>query len=225
MTIEVGELRALPVGRGQIGRVKYLALGRGKPGQGHGAGGGGAKAHIPQSVIKTGVKLPQIQMGGVRSQLQVDKPFYEQMRQELDQIAPTISDNPFMKNDKRKNVPYQRENVNEATEINNNDNQDLSMVDELQAIQKDDLKRELCSVLKEMRKEEDDLFEKLDDGSENEEMSDVDGDEASTNSQRSSSSNSDITIECDEILDPHDDKNNMDVTKISENDEEEISAL
>ena len=55
--------------------------------------------------------------------------------------------------------------------------------------------------------------------------SDVDGDEASTNSQRSSSSNSDITIECDEILDPHDDKNNMDVTKISENDEEEISAL
>ena len=56
-------------------------------------------------------------------------------------------------------------------------------------------------------------------------MSDVDGDEASTNSQRSSSSNSDITIECDEILDPYDDKNNMDVTKISENDEEEISAL
>ena len=89
------------------------------------------------------------------------QPFYEQMRQELDQIAPTISDNPFMKNDKRKNVPYQRENVNEATETNNNDNQDLSMVDELQAIQKDDLKRELCSVLKEMRKEEDDLFEKV----------------------------------------------------------------
>ena len=83
------------------------------------------------------------------------------MRQELDQIAPTISDNPFMKNDKRKNLPYQRENVNEATEINNNDNQDLSMVDELQAIQKDDLKRELCSVLKEIRKEEDDLFEKV----------------------------------------------------------------
>ena len=83
------------------------------------------------------------------------------MRQELDQIAPTISDNPFMKNDKRKKLPYQREDVNQATEINNNDNQDLSMVDELQAIQKDDLKRELCSVLKEIRKEEDDLIEKV----------------------------------------------------------------
>jgi len=159
MTIEVGELRALPVGRGQIGRVKYLALG--KPGQGPGAGGGGVKVNIPKSVIKTGVKLPQIQMGGVRSQLPVDKPFYEQMRQELDQIAPTISDNPFMKNDKRKKLPYQRKDVNQATEINNNDNQDLSMVDELQAIQKDDLKRELCSVLKEIRKEEDDLIESL----------------------------------------------------------------
>ena len=83
------------------------------------------------------------------------------MRQELDQIAPTISDNPFMKNDKRKKLPYQREYENQATEINNNDNQDLSMVDELQAIQKDDLKRELCSVLKEIRKEEDDLIEKV----------------------------------------------------------------
>ena len=83
------------------------------------------------------------------------------MRQELDQIAPTISDNPFMKNDKRKKLPYQREDENQATEINNNDNQDLSMVDELQAIQKDDLKRELCSVLKEIRKEEDDLIEKV----------------------------------------------------------------
>ena len=29
--------------------------------------------NIPKSVIKTGVKLPQIQMGGVRSQLPVDK--------------------------------------------------------------------------------------------------------------------------------------------------------
>ena len=35
---EVAELRALPVGRGQIGRVKYLAVGRAKPGQGRGGG-------------------------------------------------------------------------------------------------------------------------------------------------------------------------------------------
>lgn len=225
MTIEVGELRALPVGRGQIGRVKYLALGRGKPGQGH--GGGGVKAHIPQSVIKTGVKLPQIQMGGVRNQQQVEvgKPFLEQMKQELDQIAPTISNNPFMKNDMRKKSPFRKENNTEATEINNNDNQDLSFVDELQAIQKDDLKRELCSVLQEIRKEEDDMTKKFEDVTENGEMSEAEGDESSSSSPRSSSSNSDITIECDEIHDPNDEKDNMDMTEITENDEEEISAL
>lgn len=83
------------------------------------------------------------------------------MKQELDQIAPTISDNPFMKNDSRKKTPYQRENTTETTEVNNNDEQDISLVDELQASQKDDLKRELCSVLKEIRKEEDDLIEKV----------------------------------------------------------------
>ena len=123
-------------------------------------------------------------MGGVRNQQQVEvgkvgatiscadcklqgssqvflQPFLEQMKQELDQIAPTISDNPFMKNDMRKKTPYRKENVTETDEINNNDNQDLSLVDELQAIQKDDLKRELCSVLKEIRKEDDDLPEKV----------------------------------------------------------------
>ncbi len=61
----------------------------------------------------------------------------------------------------RKKTPFRKEINTEATEINNNDNQDLSFVDELQAIQKDDLKRELCSVLKEIRKEEDDLTEKV----------------------------------------------------------------
>ena len=123
-------------------------------------------------------------MGGVRNQQQVEvdkvsatiscagcklqvssqvflQPFLEQMKQELDQIAPTISNNPFMKNDMRKKTPFRKEINTEATEFNNNDNQDLSFVDELQAIQKDDLKRELCSVLKEIRKEEDDLTEKV----------------------------------------------------------------
>ena len=123
-------------------------------------------------------------MGGVRNQQQVEvgkvgatiscagcklqvssqvflQPFLEQMKHELDQIAPTISNNPFMKNDMRKKSPFRKENNTEATEINNNDNQDLSFVDELQAIQKDDLKRELCSVLQEIRKEEDDMTKKV----------------------------------------------------------------
>ena len=84
------------------------------------------------------------------------------MKQELDQIAPTISDNPFMKNDIKKKPPSMRQIVAmDATEINNNDNEELSFVNELQAIQKDDLKRELCSVLKEIRREDDDSSEKV----------------------------------------------------------------
>ena len=47
----IGELRALPVGRGQIGKVKYIPVGV------QGRGGRG----IPSSVIKTGVKLPQLE--------------------------------------------------------------------------------------------------------------------------------------------------------------------
>lgn len=50
-------------------------------------------------------------------------------------------------------------------------------------------------------------------------MSEVEADD-------SSSSSSDITIECDEIHGPNDDKDNMDLAdEITQNDEEEISAL
>ena len=46
-----GELRPLPVGCGQIGKVKYIPMGE------QGRGGRG----IPSSVIKTGIKLPQFE--------------------------------------------------------------------------------------------------------------------------------------------------------------------
>ena len=52
-TMAIGELRALPVGRGQIGKVKYIPVGS----QVRGSRG------IPASVIKTGVKLPQVENG------------------------------------------------------------------------------------------------------------------------------------------------------------------
>ena len=59
----------------------------------------------------------------------------------------------------------------------------------------------------------------FDDAAENGEMSEVEADD-------SSSSSSDITIECDEIHGPNDDKDNMDLAdEITQNDEEEISAL
>ena len=42
------------MGRGQIGKVKYLEVGRGS-----------GRGPIPASVIKTGVKLPQLQPGSL----------------------------------------------------------------------------------------------------------------------------------------------------------------
>ena len=53
----IGELRALPVGRGQIGKVKYMGMVKYIPLGVQGRGGRG----IPSSVIKTGVKLPQFE--------------------------------------------------------------------------------------------------------------------------------------------------------------------
>ena len=59
LTVTVaGELRALPVGRGKIGRVKYLEVGRA-------VGRDNRPTAIPASVIKTGVKLPQLQSGSL----------------------------------------------------------------------------------------------------------------------------------------------------------------
>ena len=51
VAMAIGELRALPIGRGQIGKVKYIPVGV------QSRGGRG----IPSSVIKTGVKLPQME--------------------------------------------------------------------------------------------------------------------------------------------------------------------
>ena len=53
----IGELRALPVGRGQIGKVKYMGMVKYIPLGVQGRGG----RDIPSSVIKTGVKLPQFE--------------------------------------------------------------------------------------------------------------------------------------------------------------------
>ena len=59
-----------------------------------------------------------------------------------------------MKKDKMKKVPESyRKSIQENYE-SNPDNSDLSIDDELQALKKDDLKRELCSVLEGMRKNE-----------------------------------------------------------------------
>ena len=48
------------MGRGKIGRVKYLEVGRG--------GGRDRPPPIPASVIKIGVKLPQVEPGSLLQQ-------------------------------------------------------------------------------------------------------------------------------------------------------------
>ena len=81
------------------------------------------------------------------------------MKQELDQIAPTISENPFMKNDRKKkgDLPQQSEtNSLTPSSIESRSVDDsLPYDDDLQALKKDDLKRELCTVLEGIRKTED----------------------------------------------------------------------
>ena len=80
------------------------------------------------------------------------------MQQELDQIIPTISDNPFMKNDKKKtqgNVFEKKisKQINkQGSKIDNLVTEQIA--DEVEASKKDDLKRELSSVLKSIRKDE-----------------------------------------------------------------------
>jgi len=205
---------ALPVGRGQIGRVKYLAVGRAKPGQGR---GGGQGPHIPPSVIKTGVKLPQLQPPPGHHA--ADKPYLVQMKQELDQIAPTISNNPFMKNDKRKKAPDVDTAVAQAAFENEIENSPATMEDKIHEMQKNDLKRELNNVLKGIRRKDDnEVIDQYADAETGEgDTSDIEDDESSS---LGSCSSSDITIDCDESHEANDD-----VTKITENEEEEISAL
>lgn len=222
-----GELRTLPVGRGQIGRIKYVSVGRGKIVQGVGHGQTSANANIPSSVLKNGVKLPQIQPSQIKQET-VEKPFLTQMKQELDQIAPTISENPFMKNDRKKkgDLPQQSEtNSLTPSSIESRSVDDsLPYDDDLQALKKDDLKRELCTVLEGIRKTED-----INDEDEDEievDQNDISEDtEDSLLSDRCCSTSSDETIECEDdcslnAQDPQDDN-----VSVTENEDIITSAL
>lgn len=224
-----GELRTLPVGRGQIGRIKYVSVGRGKIVQG--VGHGQAAASIPSSVLKNGVKLPQIQPSQIKQE-NVEKPFLTQMKQELDQIAPTISENPFMKNDRKKkedvpDVPLQSEATSFMT-INNEPrftDDSLPYDDEIQASKKDDLKRELCTVLEGIRKSED--ITQNEDEIRVDENDISEDNEDSLLSDRCCSTSSDETIECENDCNMENDTQDQkdDNSSITENEDIITSAL
>ena len=77
------------------------------------------------------------------------------MKQELDQIAPTISNNPFMKNDKRKKAPDVNTAVAQTAFENEIESSPVTVEDEIHEMKKNDLKRELNNVLKGIRRKDD----------------------------------------------------------------------
>ena len=82
------------------------------------------------------------------------QPSLIQMRQELDQITSNISENPFMKNDMKRKDNYVAETREENELI-----PEKPAEEQEQGGQKDDLKKELTQVLKELRKSEEDCEE------------------------------------------------------------------
>ena len=79
------------------------------------------------------------------------------MRQELEQINSNIAENPFMKNDmKKKDNPGTETTVEKETHP---DNSSPELEQEVKSVQKDDLKKELTQVLKELRKSDDEYEE------------------------------------------------------------------
>ena len=80
------------------------------------------------------------------------QPSLLQMKQELEQITSNIAENPFMKNDMKK----KDKSVTETKEENETlpDKATAEEEEEVPFVQKDDLKKELTQVLKELRKGE-----------------------------------------------------------------------
>jgi len=220
-----GELRALPVGRGKIGRVKYLEVGRA-------VGRDNRPTAIPASVIKTGVKLPQLQSGSLLLQ-EEDKPSLLQMKQELEQITSNIAENPFMKNDMKK----KDKSVTETKEENETlpDKATAEEEEEVPFVQKDDLKKELTQVLKELRKGEvesdesrlcKDLSETASTVYAEDDASDLTLPSlTSTGATSEIDTSYDDNVEDEESQDVVSEQEKEDFSKITENEEEEISAL
>ena len=80
------------------------------------------------------------------------QPSLLQMKQELEQITSNIAENPFMKNDMKKKDKSVTETREEKETLP--DKATAEEEEEVPFVQKDDLKKELTQVLKELRKGE-----------------------------------------------------------------------
>ena len=128
------------------------------------------------------------------------------MQQELDSIViPTLAENPFMKNDKK--ISKSVSSTVREEKLTGDAVLEEPRDDTVEAIKKNDLTRELSTVLQNLRKNENSRF--------NDQADEKDADEKSCHSL-SSSEDEECTCKCED-----DEDNNI----ITENEEEEISAL
>ena len=128
------------------------------------------------------------------------------MQQELDSIViPTLAENPFMKNDKK--ISKSVSSTVREEKLTGDAVVEEPRDDTVEAIKKNDLTRELSTVLQNLRKNENSRL--------NDQADEKDADEKSCHSL-SSSEDEECTCNCED-----DEDNNI----ITENEEEEISAL
>jgi len=139
----IGELRALPVGRGQIGEVRYLPVGVAPRGRGRGHGG----RDVTASIARIGVKLPLV------GQHQEKKGFDSMVKEELDSLKPSISENPWVRNDMKRNklLEKMKNFVSRGEEISSSLETSGAPDDERNSVKREDLKRELDEVLRGIR--------------------------------------------------------------------------
>jgi len=138
----IGELRALPVGRGQIGEVRYLPVGVAPRGRGRGNVG----RDVSASIARIGVKLPMV------GQHQESKGVENMAREELDSLKPDISENPWVRNDVKRNKLLEKMKSFVPRPDGGDDLASLDVADsERNTVQREHLKRELDEVLRGIR--------------------------------------------------------------------------
>jgi len=138
----IGELRALPVGRGQIGEVRYLPVGVAPRGRGRGNVG----RDVSASIARIGVKLPMV------GQHQESKGVENMAREELDSLKPDISENPWVRNDVKRNKLLEKMKSFVPRPDGGDDLVSLDVADsERNTVQREHLKRELDEVLRGIR--------------------------------------------------------------------------
>ncbi|XP_023326924.1 uncharacterized protein LOC111700285 [Eurytemora carolleeae] len=140
----IGELRALPVGREHIGELRYLPVGV-APTRGPGRGRG---RDVTASIARIGIKLPQVEQ--IQETRVVSVP-----KEELESLKPIFSENPWVKNDYKRNQLIEKLRIfksgtDEETDSAPEVDPDAPEVDR-NSVKRTQLRRELDEVLRGIR--------------------------------------------------------------------------